>query len=46
MKDKTLSSISPSAGEDTTSDWERVIRRRSFLKGIGLAGAALPAASL
>src|SRR6202051_153986 len=46
MKEKILSSIPPSAGEDINSDWERVVRRRSFLKGIGLAGAALPAGSL
>jgi hypothetical protein len=46
MKEKTLSSISPSAGEDINSDWERVVRRRSFLRGIGLAGAALPAGAL
>ena len=46
MKDKTLSAIPQSAGEDINSDWERVVRRRSFLKGIGLAGAALPANSL
>ena len=46
MKQEALSSISPSAGEDINSDWERVVRRRSFLKGIGLAGATLPAGSL
>jgi Ferritin-like domain len=46
MKDETPSSISQSAGEDINSHWERVVRRRSFLKGIGLAGAALPAGSL
>ena len=46
MKEKPLSAISPSAGEDIHRDWERVVRRRSFLKGIGLAGAALPAGSL
>src|ERR1700726_229402 len=46
MKKETLSSIPPSAGEDINSDWERVVRRRSFLRGIGLAGAALPAGSL
>jgi hypothetical protein len=46
MNKKPLSSISPSAGEDINSDWQRVVRRRSFLKGIGLAGAALPAGSL
>jgi len=46
MRDETLSSISPSAGEDINSDWKRVVRRRSFLRGIGLTGAALPAGSL
>ena len=34
------------AGADLHSDWQRVIRRRSFLSGLGLAGAAVPAASI
>src|SRR5713226_5525607 len=32
--------------EDIHANWRRVVRRRSFLSGLGLAGAALPAASL
>ena len=37
----------PSAKEDLQSKWRRVIRRRSFLQGISLTGAAaLPAAKL
>jgi len=32
--------------ESLSSAWKRVIRRRSFLHGIGLAGAALPATKL
>lgn len=34
------------AREDTDSDWQRASRRRSFLKGLGMAGVALPAAPL
>jgi hypothetical protein len=26
--------------------WQQVVRRRSFLKGVGMAGATLPAAAL
>jgi len=39
----------PSADEQLTNNWRRVVRRRSFLRGIGgvaAAGAALPAAKL
>ena len=34
------------AGEDINSDRRSAVRRRSFLGALGLAGAALPAASL
>jgi hypothetical protein len=46
MKKETPSSIAVSTGEDLNSNWQRVVRRRSFLRGIGLAGAALPASTL
>lgn len=37
----------PQQAEDLDSKWTRVLRRRSFLRGIGLAGAAaLPAGKL
>ncbi len=32
--------------EDLESRWQRVVERRSFLKGIGMAGAALSAGTL
>jgi hypothetical protein len=32
--------------EDLSARWQSVVRRRSFLKGIGLAGAALSASTL
>jgi len=32
--------------EDLDSRWQRVVERRSFLKGIGMAGAALSAGTL
>ena len=32
--------------EDVNSDWQRVIRRRSFLKGLSIASAAAPATAL
>jgi len=38
-----------SAGEDLDSRWHKVVRRRSFLRGVGgvaAAGAALPAAKI
>jgi len=31
------------AGTNVNAEWQRVVRRRSFLKGIGIASAALPA---
>jgi hypothetical protein len=35
----------PSASEDINSHWHGVVRRRSFLKGLGMAGATLLPAS-
>jgi hypothetical protein len=38
---------SPSAEEDLRGHWQRVVGRRSFLKGVGIAGAAaLPGSAL
>jgi len=53
-EDNQLSAASPGtkatqpASEDLTTSWRRVVRRRSFLQGIGgvAAGAALPAGKL
>ena len=53
MKKEKLSStvlseteVPQSSREDVNSDWQRVIRRRSFLKGLSIAGAAAPASAL
>jgi hypothetical protein len=35
-----------SAAEDARAHWLRVMRRRSFLRGLGVAGAALPVTAL
>lgn len=35
-----------STGQDVNTQWQRVIRRRSFLKGVGAAGATLTASGL
>jgi hypothetical protein len=35
-----------SASEEVDFQWERVVRRRSFLKGLGMAGATLTAGAL
>src|ERR1700675_4435406 len=44
MKKETTVS---SAFDDVQANWQRVVRRRSFLKGVGMAGAAsLPAGKL
>jgi len=32
--------------EDSNASWNSVVRRRSFLKGLGIAGATLPAVTL
>jgi len=34
------------SGDDLASKWRNVIRRRSFLQGIGIAGSVLPGARL
>jgi Ferritin-like domain len=44
MTNKTL--VPPSPSETTESPSNRSVKRRSFLKGIGIAGAALSAGSL
>jgi Ferritin-like domain len=36
----------PPAKEDIDSRWQRVVGRRSFLKGIGMASAVLPASGI
>ena len=53
MKKEKLSStvlseteVPQSSREDVNSDWQRVIRRRSFLKGLSITGAAAPASAL
>src|ERR1700758_3198686 len=35
-----------STGDDVQRHWQRVVKRRSFLKGLGMAGATLSAGSL
>ena len=35
-----------STGEDVQRHWEGVVKRRSFLKGLGIAGATLSAGAL
>jgi hypothetical protein len=44
----TVSTEAPATAaiEDLESRWQRVVERRSFLKGIGMAGAALSAGTL
>jgi Ferritin-like domain len=44
----TKAGLPPTTGpDDVQANWERVVRRRSFLQGIGMAGAAvLPAGKL
>ena len=46
MKTKAPCLTFPPANEGIHADWQRVVGRRSFLKGIGLTSAAVPAASL
>ena len=47
MKTKILSEPSPlSLIEDVNEKFDRVVRRHSFLKGMGMATAAVPAAVL
>ena len=36
----------PSTEEDIQRHWQGVVKRRSFLKGLGIAGAALSAGTL
>ena len=37
---------SQATSEEVAADWSGVVRRRSFLKGLGMAGLAVPAATL
>jgi hypothetical protein len=47
VSETTSSETSPaSAGEEVQRHWQGVVKRRSFLKGLGLAGAALSAGAL
>ncbi|MEO8737358.1 MAG: ferritin-like domain-containing protein [Edaphobacter sp.] len=51
MKEKTLPVLSsqptvPSTGDEVNEKFGRVIRRRSFLQGLGMATAAIPTAAL
>jgi hypothetical protein len=52
VKKENLPTIVPtettatSTMEDLDSRWQRVVERRSFLKGVGMAGAALSAGTL
>src|SRR5579863_9954968 len=37
----------PAAGDDLQAHWQRVVGRRSFLRGVGIAGAlAIPGSAL
>jgi len=40
---QTNESSQPSVNDEVNKQWNRVIRRRSFLKGLGLTGAAITA---
>jgi hypothetical protein len=48
MTEKSESNVATADanGQDVSVQWQRVIRRRSFLKGVGAAGAALSAGGL
>jgi Ferritin-like domain len=46
MKNDCLTSTMPSAFADVRAQWDRVVRRRSFLRGLGVMGAALPVTAL
>src|SRR5437899_121473 len=53
MKNEKLSStvlseteVPQSRREDVNSDWQRVVRRRSFLKGLSIAGGTVTASAL
>jgi hypothetical protein len=45
MQSDNLSSAETSA-DDLHAKWHNVVRRRAFLKGLGVAGAMLPAGAL
>jgi hypothetical protein len=47
LEDSTQAGAESPAANDVETNWQRVVRRRSFLRGIGMAGAAaLPAGAL
>jgi hypothetical protein len=46
MRRLDLESAESSADADMRTRWEQVVKRRSFLKGMGLAGVAIPVAGL
>ena len=53
MKNEKLSStvlseteVPQSRGEDVNSNWQRVVRRRSFLKGLSIASGTVTASAL
>jgi hypothetical protein len=46
MRHGDLAAAEPSAGADLRTQWDRVVKRRSFLRAIGLAGAAVPMGAL
>jgi len=46
MKNDCLTSTMPSTFADARAQWDRVVRRRSFLRGLGVMGAALPITAL
>ena len=46
MKKENLSTTVSTAMETLDSRWQRVVEQRSFLNGIGMAGAALSAGTL
>lgn len=45
-EDKLSTSRTEPAREKLRERWQRVVRRRSFLKDLGVAGAAVPAGAL
>src|SRR5882724_3271459 len=46
MKSPQKTGVQNMKNENVDSDWQQVIRRRSFLKGLTVAGGTLPASAL
>ena len=46
MNNERVSTVSPETSHDLAGRWQRVIRRRSFLQGVGMAGASLSTGTL